>query len=83
LKSLRLLSAPFRKSLVAVPHALLACSLLAAFLAAGCQRPEEDKVDYTISFDRIADSLEPFEEVVIVLKSLDGDTVERWSRPRT
>jgi hypothetical protein len=70
------LAVPFKRSFAAVSHALLACSLLSALLTAGCQRPEEGPEENVISFDRIADSLKQFDEVVIELKGLDGGTVD-------
>ncbi|MEO6097849.1 MAG: Ig-like domain-containing protein [Fibrobacteria bacterium] len=45
-------------------------------LSAGCYFDNEEKVENTLSFDRIADSLIQFDEVSIVLKELNGDTLE-------
>jgi len=47
-----------------------------ALLAAGCNLSKEEKVEYTVSFDRIADSLKQFDAVMIVLKSQSGAPID-------
>lgn len=45
-------------------------------LAAGCYFDKEDKVENTISFDRIADTLKQFDSVAIVLKDPNGQIID-------
>lgn len=47
-----------------------------ALFAAGCNTPVADKVENTITFERIADSLKQFDSVAIVLERITGETVD-------
>lgn len=49
--------------------------LVGLFLAA-CHLGEEEKVDATISFNQIFDSLKQYDNVVISLKDKDGNTID-------
>jgi hypothetical protein len=45
-------------------------------LAAGCYFDKEEKVENNLSFDRIADTLKQFDEVSIIVKKLNGETLD-------
>jgi Big-like domain-containing protein len=61
---------PFR------PLWLAPFALLLVILAAGCYFDNEEKVQNTLSFDRVADSLKQFDEVTIIVKNLEGATLD-------
>ncbi|MBW8886948.1 MAG: Ig-like domain-containing protein [Fibrobacteres bacterium] len=56
-------------------RSLWALSALSLF-AWSCQLTKSDKVENTLSFSRLADSLKSFDKTVIVLKQLDGTPLD-------
>lgn len=49
---------------------------LVLLLAAGCYFDNEEKIQNTLSFDRVADTLKQFDQVTITLKNLEGATLD-------
>ena len=51
-------------------------ALLCALFLAACHLGDESKVDATLSFNQIFDSLAQYDSVLIALKDKDGNTID-------